>query len=158
MDALDGKIYPVGTAAMTGLNWSFTVAEDDTTTPTLVDCALAFRIFELSGTPKLESLALGPKARALAPASASPALVLTLSSGLSRTTNMAKSQIGTLTITDGQLEALLGATAVIKGFRYKWIITPVGANPVATHIGGGYDGIFALGREGYGLDALAAVR
>jgi hypothetical protein len=159
-DDLDGKIYSVGTAALTGQEWRFTVAADDTRTPSLVDCAIALRIFELQGTPKLEPgddglLTLGPKAQQLPPLSATPQLTLILGAGLDRDVNLAKSQIGLMTITDAQLENLLGATAVLKAFRYKWVITPVSSNPLATYLGGGYDGIFGLGREGYSLEALA---
>lgn len=161
MDDLDGKVYPAGTAALTGAGWSFTVADTDTQTPTLAGCAIAFRIFELDGTPKLEplsdgTLGVGPKIRRLPPLSATPSKVLTLTAGLTRTTDDIKLQAGLLTIIDADLGNLLGDAAV-KAFRYTWVITPVNSAPLTTYLGGGYDGTFVLGQEGYSLEALAKV-
>jgi hypothetical protein len=153
-DDLNGKIFPVGSAALAGLTWAFTVAADDDTTPTLVGCAIALNIFELGGTPKLEGTAIGPKIRALAPLSTTPSLVLSLGAGLTRDDNLAKSQTGTLQISDAQLESLLG-TATIKAFSYQWIITPTTGPTLGTYLGGGYDGCFALGKQGWTIEALS---
>ena len=156
-DDLNGKIYPAGTAAMTGLHWSFTVAPDDDKTPTLVDAAIALRIFRLTGNVSAGDL---DKTRQLPPEPGAPTKVLTLGNGLTRDAdegNEAKLQSGDLTITAADTLVLLG-DANVAAFKYFWVITPVNANPIATYLGGGYDGLFLLGREGWGIEALARVK
>lgn len=151
-DNLDGKVYPVGGAALTGLQYTLTDASD--ATPTLVDAAISLRIFALTGTVKITTEGvLDTKTRELPPTNATPDLTLTVGSGLTRTTNGENSQVGDILITKAQLTTLLGS-AVLKAFSYTWVLTPVGVQDTARPLGDGYDGVFALGREGYSLDAL----
>jgi hypothetical protein len=151
-DQLNGSVYSTGTAAITGLQWSFTVAEDDDLTPTLVDCAIALRLFKLTGVPKsIEA------ARQLPPAPDGPHLALNLTSGLARDTNLAKSQSGLLTISASSANTLLGSANAV-GINYFWVVTPVGAAPLAKPLGEEYQGTFILLREGYDLEALAKIK
>jgi hypothetical protein len=155
MDDIDGKVFAVGTAAITGQRWTFTRPEADTTT-VYTGAAIALRIFALNGSPKISGGEITEKTRQLPPTSSTPALTLTLGSGLTRTTDTASTQSGLLTITDQQLEALLGS-ATLRAFSYLWVVTPANANPLSKPLGEGYDGVFALAAEGWTLEALAKV-
>lgn len=131
-DDLNGKTYYAG-AAIAGLSWSFTRPSGDTTTD-YTGCAIALRIFEQSSKG--------------VPVSNTPALSLSLTSGLTRITNTASSQAGRLEINSSQVGTLLG-TAVAKRFGYTWSITPTGGAPLRAPLGEGYDGWFILAQEGY---------
>jgi hypothetical protein len=155
MDDLDGKVYPVGTAGLVGLNYSFTRPAEDTTTD-YTDAAIALRIFELNGEPKIIDGAISDKTRQLPPLSPTPALVLTVGSGLERTTNTDDTQAGKISLTPGNLETLLG-TNTLRAFSYFWVITPTGFQVATKPLGDGYDGVFALAVEGYTLAALGKV-
>ena len=75
-----------------------------------------------------------------------PDLTLSIGSGLTRETNSAAIQEGTLTITETQVNNLLGANdAAVIGF--VWAITPPGHGPIRLHEGGGYDGTFTIVKE-----------
>lgn len=52
------------------------------------------------------------------------------------------------TITENQVATLLGSADVVK-VGYAWSITPVGAEPVRAHVGGGYNGSFTIWRESF---------
>jgi hypothetical protein len=152
VDQLNGSIFPTGTAAITGLRWSFTVAPNDDLTPSLVDCAIALRLFKLSGVPRSVEAA-----RQSTPLPDGPHLVLNLSNGLTRTENAATSQAGLLTISAEQATALLGDANAV-GVNYFWVVTPSGAAPLAKPLGQEYQGTFLLVREGFDLAALARIR
>ena len=154
-DYLDGKIYPVGTAGLEGIEYTFTRALDGTP-PDLTNAAIALRIYKLEGVVKFTADGIPDKTRALPPVAGGPALTLALGTGLTRSTNTADTQTVAVQITQAQLSTLLGA-GVAAAFCYQWVITPVGHGPASKPLSEGYDGVFGLVREGYSLEAAAKV-
>lgn len=131
IDALRGQTVLAG-AALSGLRWQFTRPSEDTTT-NYTNSAITVRLFVLS------------KGK---PTSTTPDLILTIGSGLTRSTNTATTQAGLLAITPSQLATLLG-TAEARQVAYAWYIQPTGYESVRAFVGGGYDGRFILAKEGY---------
>jgi len=154
-DYLDGKVYPVGTAGIEGVGFTFT-RPDGITTYSLVDAAVALRIWPLVGTVKFADGTIPDKTRALPPAAGGPVLTLAIGQGLTRTTNTAGLMESTIQMTQAQLTALLGA-ATVGAYSYQWVVTPVGYGPANKPLGEGYNGIFGLVLEGYSLEAAAKV-
>ena len=154
-DYLDGKIYPVGTAGIEGVGFTFT-RPDGITDYSLVDAAVALRIWPLVGTVKFSDGGIPDKTRALPPATGGPTLTLAIGQGLTRTTNTAGLMEGTIQLTQAQLTTLLGA-ATVGAYSYQWVITPVGYGPANKPLGEGYSGVFGLVLEGYTLEAAAKV-
>ena len=152
-DALDGKIYPVGTAGLEGMIYDFTQGQEKDE-PSLTDCAIYLRIFKLSGQVKFTAEGIPDKTRALPPESATPSLTLSVGSGLTRVVNQAKHQTGSIKITAAQLITLLG-TDNLGAYAYFWVITPATNGPSAKPLTEGYDGVFGLVKEGYSLNAAA---
>jgi len=140
-DALSGKTVLVG-AALAGLRWEFTRPSADTTT-VYTNSVISVRLFELDKKFK--------------PLSTTPALALTINSGLTRTTNTATTQTGLLQITPQQLATLLG-TAEAKYFAYAWYVQPPGYEAVRAFVGDGYDGRFLLAKEGYAGSADGEIK
>ena len=140
-DALSGKTVLVG-AALAGLRWEFTRPSADTTTA-YTNSVISVRLFELDKKFK--------------PLSTTPALALTINSGLTRTTNTATTQTGLLQITPQQLATLLG-TAEAKYFAYAWYVQPPGYEAVRAFVGDGYDGRFLLAKEGYAGSADGEIK
>jgi len=132
-DFLNGKTYLAGVAGIAGLRWSFTRSTTDTTD--YLNSAIALRVFELDSKGN--------------PLSDIPALSLSLSNGIIRTTNTSVSQAGVLSIDANQCNNLLGAIAKKKQFSYVWIVTPSGGVPLRNPLGEGYSGRFYLVKEGY---------
>jgi hypothetical protein len=131
-DALNGKTVLVG-AGLAGLTWAFTRPSADTVT-NYTNASISVRFFELDKKFK--------------PISTTPALSLSIGSGITRSTNTASSQAGLFQVTAAQLGTLLG-TAEAKNFAYVWYIQPVGYEAVRAFVGDGYDGRFLLAKEGY---------
>jgi hypothetical protein len=154
-DFLDGKIYTVGTSGLEGLIYDFTqpVEKDE---PSLVNAAIALRVWKLAGTVKFSTDGIPDKTRALPPASSTPSIILTVGNGLTRISNQAKHQSGSIQFTPAQLVTLLG-TDTVAAFSYLWVITPVTNGPAARPLGFGYDGVFGLVKEGYTLPSAARV-
>lgn len=154
-DELDGKIYTVGTAGLEGLIYDFRqpVEKDE---PSLVNAAIALRIWKLAGAVKFTTDGIPEKTRALPPSTATPNLILTVGSGLLRIKNQQKEQSGSIQILPNQLITLLG-TDTVAAFSYLWVITPVTNGPSARPLGLGYDGVFGLVKEGYTLPSAAKV-
>ena len=83
-----------------------------------------------------------------------PALTLSIGSGLTRETNTPSVQAGTLTFTSSQLVTLLG-TANRGQYRFLMDVQPSGGSRFTSFVGeiGGYDGIFYVTRPGFaGVD------
>jgi hypothetical protein len=154
-DYLDGKIYPVGTAGIEGVGFSFT-RPDGITDYSLENAAVALRIWPLVGTVKFSEGTIPDRTRALPPAIGGPVLTLAIGQGLTRTTNTDGLMEGTIQITQAQLVTLLGASTV-GAYSYQWVITPVGYGPANKPLGEGYSGVFGLVLEGYSLEAAAKV-
>jgi hypothetical protein len=152
-DYLDGKIYPVGTAGIEGIGFSFTRPEG-ITNYSLVNAAIALRIWRLEGTVKLSDGTIPDKTRALPPVVGGPTITLTVGTGLSLTTNTAALLEGAIRMTQAQLVTLL-STATVGAYSYQWVITPVGYGAANKPLGEGYNGVFGLVAEGYSLEAAA---
>lgn len=152
-DYLDGKIYPVGTAGIEGVGFSF-ARPADVTDYSLVDAAVALRIWRLTGTVKFTDGVIPDKTRALPPATGGPVLALALGTGLTLTTNTAGLLEGKIQITQAQLSTLL-SPATVGAYSYQWVITPAGYGPGNKPLGEGYSGVFGLVLEGYSLEAAA---
>jgi hypothetical protein len=152
-DYLDGKVYPVGTAGIEGVGFSFT-RPTDITDYSLENAAVALRIWQLDGALKLTDGVISDKTRALPPVTGGPSLTLVIGEGLTRTTNTAALTEGNIQITQAQLVTLLGAVNG-RACSYQWVITPVGYGPANKPLGEGYSGVFAVVKDGYSLEAAA---
>lgn len=140
-DTLDGKTLNSG-AGSPPLQWSFTRPTVDTTT-VYTDAAIALVIFT---TDSLKASAL--------PSPITPALTLSIGSGLTRTIDTDSSQVGRISITASQLTTLRGSNNRAQ-CRYYWRVTPVGAEAFTAFVNeeGGYDGVFFVVAPGFaGVD------
>jgi|GEM_PF-6740300 len=160
-DFLDGKVYKTD-AAVAGLGFTFSVdlAEVTAFTPlfTLVDCAIALRLYPLVD-----------RGKTLQPISTTPAVTLSLGSGLTRMVNAdpllggnrADTQIGTLVITPQQCTTLI-AGGTYRFVGYEWRATLASGSIVAapTQQGekGPYEGKFGLTLPGISGEALALIK
>lgn len=151
-DYLDGKVYPVGTAGIEGVGFSFT-RPTGITDYSLENAAVALRIWQLDGALKLADGVIANRSK-LPPVEGGPTLTLAINQGLTRTTNTAALTEGNIQITQAQLVTLLGAVNA-RACSYQWVITPVGYGPAQKPLGEGYSGVFAVVKDGYSLEAAA---
>jgi hypothetical protein len=160
-DFLDGKVYRID-AAVAGLAWSFTVDLPFVTqsTPgfTLADCLIFLRLYPLVD-----------RGKTLQPISNTPAVTLSLGSGLTRMTNAdplldgnrADTQIGTLVITPQQCTTLIaGGTYRFVGYEWRATLASGGIVAAPTQQGekGPYEGKFGLTLPGISGEALALIK
>lgn len=160
-DFLDGQVYHID-AAVAGLGWTFSVdlAKVVAFTPlfTLVDCTIALKLYPLVD-----------RGKTLLPISSTPAVTLSLGSGLTRMVNAdpllsgnrADTQIGTMVITPGQCTTLI-AGGTYRFVNYQWRVTLADGGTIAapTQQGGkgDYDGRFGLTLPGISGEALALIK
>ena len=139
-DPLNGATLLIG-AASAPILVTFTrnaadVVSGDYTPPTLVDVAVELRVFaqDKKGSP----------------ASATPALTLSVGSGLTRALNTATAASVTVQLSASQLASLLGSAESVR-CGYVWAIRPAGAaDYYRAFLGQEYDGYFVVARQGYG--------
>jgi hypothetical protein len=131
------------------LSWTITRPATDTTT-SYVDAAVRLLVF-----PAADAVGKVVKPEALPVNVTTPALTLSIGSGLTRTTNTASVIGGLITITSSQLTTLLGATANRGQYRFFFDVQPVGFSRFTAFVGdtAAYDGIFYVVRPGFaGMD------
>lgn len=139
-DLLNGKTILIG-AASAPLLVTFTrnasdVVSGSYTPPTFVDAAIELRIFAQD--------------RKGNPASATPALTLSVGSGLTRALNTATATSVTVQLSTANLATLLGTAEAVR-CGYVWAIRPTGAADFyRAFLGGDYDGFFVVAKQGYG--------
>jgi hypothetical protein len=139
-DLLNGATILIGAASPPILvTFSRNVADvvtGDYTPPTLVDVAVELRVFVQN--------------RKGEPASATPALTLSVGSGLTRALNTATAASVTVQFSAANLASLIGTAEAVR-YGYVWAIRPDGAADFyRAFLGNDYDGFFVVAKQGYG--------
>jgi hypothetical protein len=139
-DLLNGATILLG-AASAPMRYTFTrnasdVASGSYTPTVFTDAAIELRIFAQD--------------RKGAPASATPAMTLSVGSGLTRGLNTATATDVTMQLSAANLATLLGTAEAVR-LGYVWAIRPAAsAEFYRAFLGGDYDGYFVVAKQGYG--------
>ena len=84
------------------------------------------------------------------PSSSTPALTLSVGSGLTRGLNTATATTVTMQLSAANLATLLGTADAVR-LGYAWAIRPAAsAEFYRAFLGGDYDGYFVVAKQGYG--------
>jgi hypothetical protein len=139
-DPLNGATLLIGAASPpTLVTFARNVADVVTgsyTPPTLVDVQVELRVFAQNKKGE--------------PSSATPALTLSVGSGLTRALNTATASSVAVQLSAANVATLLGTAEAVR-CGYVWAIRPVGAaDYYRAFLGDDYDGYFVVAKQGYG--------